>query len=152
MECAKEREIRWEIGFDSFGEAPLQISWNRRIRNNLYGFIPKLMGFSQTNWGFRQVVINWVMLWVHLSNWNYLVYRGRLGKLISFIYTNGYKISYKIVKNTGNIILYSLGTPGVGHQECKRFLKGHLTTVAFLLSPRRSYFMIITSPFALRPW
>jgi hypothetical protein len=26
---------------------PLQVKWNRRIRNSLYAFIPKSMGFSQ---------------------------------------------------------------------------------------------------------
>jgi hypothetical protein len=64
----------------------------------------------------------------------------------------GYRISYKIVKNTGNIIRYSLGTPGVGLQDGKSLLKGHSITVAFFLSPRRSDIMIITSPFALRLW
>jgi hypothetical protein len=63
-----------------------------------------------------------------------------------------YRISYKIVKNAGNIIRYSLGTPGVGLQDGKSLLKGHSLTVAFFLSPRRSDIMIITSPFALRPW
>ncbi len=96
--------------------------------------------------------IHWVMLWALPSNWNYSFYWGRFRKSILFMISAGYCISYKIVKNACNIIRCSLGTPGVGQQECKRFLKGHLTTVAFLLSPRRSYFKIITSPFALRPW
>ncbi len=67
------------------------------------------------------------------------------------MYSVGYQISYKIVKNACNIIRYSLGTPGVGLQDGKSLLKGHLSTVALLLSLRRSDIIIITSPFALRP-
>ena len=100
----------------------------------------------------RQVVIYWVMLRVHLSDWNYSFYLGRFRKFISLMDSVGYRISYKIVKNTCNIIRYSLGTPGVGLQDGKSLLKGHSITVAFFLSPRRSDIMIITSPFALRPW
>jgi hypothetical protein len=47
VEYSKERKNQMRTGFDSIGEEPLQISWNRRIRNSKYVFIPKSMGFSQ---------------------------------------------------------------------------------------------------------
>jgi hypothetical protein len=53
----KSARIRWEIGFDTGKKEPFQVSWNRRIRNILYGFITKLVGFSQSNRRFQQVVI-----------------------------------------------------------------------------------------------
>ena len=62
-------KIRWEIGFDSGNEEPLQISWNRKIRNSLYAFITKSKGFSQSNWWFRQLVINWDISWLRLKLW-----------------------------------------------------------------------------------
>ena len=38
-----------KIRFDSESEVPIQVRWNMNIRNKLNGFIPKLMGFSQSN-------------------------------------------------------------------------------------------------------
>jgi hypothetical protein len=32
---------------DSANKEPLQVRWNWKIKNNLYVFIPKSMGFSQ---------------------------------------------------------------------------------------------------------
>jgi len=48
VDYSKERKIRGETGFDSVNGEPLQVGWNRRIRNSLYAFIPKSMGFSQS--------------------------------------------------------------------------------------------------------
>ena len=48
MEYSKERKNQMRTGFDSVGEAQLQVRRNGRIKNNLYGFIPKSMGFSQS--------------------------------------------------------------------------------------------------------
>ncbi len=98
-----------------------------------------------------KLLIYWVMLRALLSICNYSFYWGRFRKFISFMDSVGYQISYKIVKNTCNIIRFPLGTPGVGLQDGKSFLKGHSNRGAFFLSPRRSDFIIITSPFALRP-
>jgi hypothetical protein len=36
-------------GFDSISGEPLLVNWNRMIKDSLYEFIPKLMGFSQSN-------------------------------------------------------------------------------------------------------
>ena len=33
VECQKERKTQMRTGFDSVFEEPLQVSWNRRIRN-----------------------------------------------------------------------------------------------------------------------
>jgi len=41
-------KIGREIGCDSGNGEPLQVSWNRKFRNNLCVFIPKSMGFSQS--------------------------------------------------------------------------------------------------------
>jgi len=50
MDYSTQRRIRWETRFDSVYGEPLQVSWNRRIRNSLYACIPKLVGLSQSNW------------------------------------------------------------------------------------------------------
>jgi hypothetical protein len=49
----KSSKIRLGIGFDFGNGEPLQVRWNRKIKNSLYGFIPKLIDFSQSNLGFR---------------------------------------------------------------------------------------------------
>ena len=35
-------------GFDSVDGEPLQVRWNRKIKNNLYAFIPSFMDFGQS--------------------------------------------------------------------------------------------------------
>ena len=44
----KNAEVRLDIGIDSGNVERLQISWNRRVRDNFYAFITELMGFSQS--------------------------------------------------------------------------------------------------------
>ncbi len=44
----RSARIRRDIGCDSGNREPRRISWNRKFRKNLYGFIPKSMGFSQS--------------------------------------------------------------------------------------------------------
>ena len=45
----KERKNQMRTGFDSISGEPLLVNWNRMIKDSLYEFIPKLMGFSQSN-------------------------------------------------------------------------------------------------------
>ncbi len=91
------------------------------------------------------------LLCAHLSSWNYYNFLRRPCKFISVILSVNYKISYKIVKFTYNIIPDRLGTPMVGLQGSSNFLKGHPDRDDFFLSLKRSDSILITSPFALRP-
>ena len=52
-----------------------------------------------------------IMLWVHLSNWNYMIYWWKREKFILAMYSVSYKVSYKIVRMTCIIIRVRLGTP-----------------------------------------
>jgi len=68
------------------------------------------------------------------------------------MYSIGYEISCKIVRMTCIIIRVRIGTPVVGSQKANSFLRGRSGGATICLSLRRSAFMQITSPFALRPW
>jgi hypothetical protein len=48
VDYSKERKKQMRTGFDSKVGEPLEVSWNRKFRNDLYAFIPKLMGISQS--------------------------------------------------------------------------------------------------------
>ena len=67
------------------------------------------------------------------------------------IYSIGYEISYKIVRMACNIIRERSGTPAAGSQDAICFLRGRSGRATICLSLRRSDFILITSPFALRP-
>ena len=98
-----------------------------------------------------KVVISDIMLWVHLSIWNYVIYWWKREKFILAMYSVSYKISYKIVIMTCNIIIVRLGNPWVGIQNANRFLRGRSCRATNCRFLRRSDIILITSPFVLRP-
>ena len=90
-----------------------------------------------------------IMLWVHLSIWNYRIYWWKREKFISAVYSVSYKISYKIVRMTRIIIRERLGIPAVGSQNANNFLGGRSGGATICLSLRRSAFMQLL---LLSPW
>ena len=98
-------------------------------------------------WAFNPgLQISAIMLWVHLSIWNYSVYWGGREKFILAMYSIGYKISCKIVRMTCIIIRDRLDTPAVGFQNANSFLRGRSGEAAsgrvtIGLSLRRSDFI-----------
>jgi hypothetical protein len=57
VDYPRERKNKKKTRFDSIVGEPLQVSWNRRIRDWLDAFISKSMGFFNQNSGFWKLVI-----------------------------------------------------------------------------------------------
>ncbi len=90
-----------------------------------------------------------IMLWVHLSTWNYLVYWGGRENFILAMYSVGYKISCKIVRMTCIIIRDRLGTPAIGFQNANCFLRGRSGGATICLSLKAFSFHV--NHFSFRP-
>jgi len=95
MDYSQKRSIRFTAIFDTESGEPLQVKWNRRIRNSLYGFIPKSTGFSQSNWGFRQVMIPHTIK-PNISRWWFVEIVKGHWKSVIFTESNGYFVLFEI--------------------------------------------------------
>ena len=112
----RNSEIRWDTGSGSVEWEPNQIRWNCMISDSLFGFIPKLMGFSQQIDGLDR----W---WYHMAKTKYqpiVIYRCNCDFAIL-------QICCAIHNNLLGLIFTTLFTISViwGSQNYCRYYKGY---------------------------